>query len=79
MSASLLICWYGVLRSQLDLESNQLCGIDQFGEGTFNAEGIIAICDALRVNGSLTMVSAQQPQEWKAAVAGGHHYPLLPV
>ena len=41
---------------QLDLSSNQLCGMwYDFGwDGTYNAEGIIAIADALRVNGSLT-------------------------
>ena len=40
--------------SQLDLSNNQLCGIDQNGSGTYIAEGITAIADALRVNGALT-------------------------
>ena len=37
--------------SQLDLSNNQLCG-----RGTYTAEGITAIADALRVNGALTEV-----------------------
>ena len=47
----------GVLTS-IDLRGNQLCGIwtDMGGsqQGTYTAEGIIAIADALRVNGALT-------------------------
>ena len=43
----------GALTS-LDLSSNQLCGLDRYGRGTFTAEGITAIADALRVNGALT-------------------------
>ncbi len=39
---------------QLDLSNNQLCGIDHNDEGTYTAEGITAIADALRVNGGLT-------------------------
>ena len=42
--------------TSLDLSNNQLCGLDHFGLGTFTAEGITAIADALRVNGSLTEV-----------------------
>ena len=38
--------------SQLDLSNNQLCG-----RGTYTAEGITAIADALRVNGGLTKMS----------------------
>ncbi len=42
---------------QLDLSNNQLCGrIDHNDEGTYTAEGITAIADALRVNGALTEV-----------------------
>jgi len=41
---------------QLDLSNNKLCGIDDEGEGTYNAEGITAIADALRVNGVLTKI-----------------------
>ena len=42
---------------QLDLSNNKLCGINDDGEGTYNAEGITAIADALRVNGGLTKMS----------------------
>ena len=31
-----------------------LCGLNALGEGTYNAEGITAIADALRVTASLT-------------------------
>jgi hypothetical protein len=52
--------------SQLDLSSNgnELCGLDGLfgldrrGRGTYTAEGITAIADALRVNGALTQVLA---------------------
>ena len=43
--------------SQLDLSSNELCGLDRRGRGTYTAEGITAIADALRVNGGLTKIS----------------------
>ena len=39
---------------QLDLSRNQLCGINEYGQGTYTAEGITAIANALRVNGGLT-------------------------
>jgi Leucine-rich repeat (LRR) protein len=45
----------GALTS-LDLSGNQLCGLDRYGCGTYTAEGITAIADALRVNGALTQV-----------------------
>jgi hypothetical protein len=41
---------------QLDLSNNQLCGLTRDGKGTYTAEGITAIADALRVNGALTQV-----------------------
>ncbi len=39
---------------QLDLSGNRLCGVDEYGEGTYTAKGITEIADALRVNGALT-------------------------
>jgi len=42
---------------QLDLSGNQLCGVDEYGEGTYTAEGITAIADALRVHGGLTVAN----------------------
>jgi NLR family CARD domain-containing protein 3 len=43
--------------TSLDLSSNELCGLDRYGRGTYTAEGITAIADALRVNGALTSIS----------------------
>ena len=40
--------------TSLNLSSNQLCGLDDLGRGTYTAVGITAIADALRVNGVLT-------------------------
>ena len=47
---------YMSLRSQLDLSSNELCGVDNFGRGTYTVEGIKALSDALSINGELTTV-----------------------
>ena len=44
----------------MDLASNQLCGLDGWGRGTYTAEGIKAIADALRVNAELTKISLGQ-------------------
>jgi len=43
---------------QLDLSRNELCGVHEYGQGTFTAEGITAIADALCVMGALTQVLA---------------------
>ena len=43
----------------MNLSNNRLCGVwDEYGEqkGNYNAEGINAIADALRVNGGLTSI-----------------------
>ncbi|KOO30865.1 protein nlrc3, partial [Chrysochromulina tobinii] len=37
--------------------SNQLCGLDYCGRGTYTAEGITAIADAMLVNGSLMVTN----------------------
>ena len=43
---------------QLDLSCNHLCQVNYgYGRGTYTAEGITAIADALRVNGGLTKIS----------------------
>jgi Ran GTPase-activating protein (RanGAP) involved in mRNA processing and transport len=43
---------------QLDLSGNgRLCSLDNDGDGTYTAEGITAIADALRVNGGLTALN----------------------
>ena len=48
--------------SQLGLAYNLLCGIDENGRGTYTAEGITAIADALRVNSSLTSLDLENNQ-----------------
>ena len=40
--------------TSVSLKGNQLCGVNYKGEGTYDASGIKAIADALRVNASLT-------------------------
>jgi len=47
---------------QLDISNNQLCGLDRHGKGTYTAEGITAIADALRVNGGLTSLNLRYNQ-----------------
>jgi len=42
--------------TSLDLSNNLLCGVTTFGSGTYTAEGITAIAEALRVNGALTEI-----------------------
>ena len=42
--------------TSLNLGHNQLCGLDEYGRGTYTADGITAIADALRVNGVLTTI-----------------------
>ena len=42
--------------SQLNLSGNELCGLDKRGRGTYTAEGITAIADALKVTASITLV-----------------------
>ena len=41
------------------MNDNQLCGIDQFGGGTYTTEGIVAICDTLKLNSSLTSLECE--------------------
>jgi hypothetical protein len=47
---------------QLDISKNHLCGLDHSGGGTYTAEGITAIADALRVNGGLTSIDLSRNQ-----------------
>ena len=42
---------------QLDLSHNELCGLDYRGEGTYTAEGVTTIADALKGNASITSVN----------------------
>ena len=38
------------------LDSNQLCGLDKYGRGTYTAEGISKIAEMLQLNKTLTSV-----------------------
>ena len=40
----------------LRLDDNELCGLS-YGKGTYTTEGIVAICDMLKLNSSLTTLS----------------------
>jgi Ran GTPase-activating protein (RanGAP) involved in mRNA processing and transport len=52
---------------QLDLSNNRLCGVEyKPDEGTYTAEGITAIADALRINGALTTLNLS------SNLIGGH-------
>ena len=35
------------------ISNNELCGLDEDGDGTYTTEGIIAICKVLKTNSSL--------------------------
>ena len=41
---------------QLDLSYNELCGVNDDGDGNYTAEGIIALANALKVTPSITEV-----------------------
>ena len=43
--------------SQLNLSGNELCGLDCWRRGTYTAQGIQAIADALKLKGSLTSLN----------------------
>ena len=45
--------------SQLDLSNNELCGLHWLGKGTFTAEGITALSEALKVTASLTRLNVE--------------------
>ena len=40
----------------LSLTNNQLCGIDEYGDGAYTAEGIVQISEALKVNQTLQSI-----------------------
>lgn len=45
---------FSAVLTSIDLSSNQLCGLDMFGEGTYDGTGIAALAKALEVNAVLT-------------------------
>ena len=40
---------------------NQLCGLDRFGNGSYSAEGFVALVEALKVNQTLTSLKYEAP------------------
>ena len=73
-----------VVFSQLDLSGNELCGVDRFGGGTYTAEGITALADALRVTAELTrcdmranMLGADGKAALRSAVQGRSGFKLM--
>ena len=48
------------------LDSNALCGIDQYGRGTFTLEGFTPLCEAFTKMPSLTSVRCAA-REWDSA------------
>ena len=44
---------------QLNLSDNQLCGLTRIGGGTYNAEGVKALADAIAVSASLTKLDVR--------------------
>ena len=40
----------------LSLSKNQLCGLNEYGQGPYTAEGIIQITEALKVNTALQSI-----------------------
>lgn len=60
MKRKVVLCSLFVKASltRLDLSYNQLCGIDRlYGTGTYTAEGIKAVADAIGVSASLTSLN----------------------
>ena len=49
--------WLSVVCA-VSLADNQLCGIDCNDEGTYTAEGIIKLCEALKESGVTSLRSA---------------------
>ena len=52
----MLTRYWLLLAVQIDLSDNALCGIE-FGQGTYTADGIKAIAEAISVSASLTSVN----------------------
>ena len=44
------------------LNSNQLCGVDRYGNGTYTAEGITKLCEALKGSTVTSLKCAAAPR-----------------
>ena len=49
-----VVVLFSAVLTSVDLSSNQLCGLDWQGKGTYDASGIIALSEALKVTAVLT-------------------------
>ena len=54
------------------MDGNELCGLDGRGRGTYTTEGIVAICDMLKVNSSLTSLSYASQLELQPKSVSAH-------
>ena len=61
-------CRLGAL-SAGSLTSNLLCGVDLIGNGTYTAEGIAKIAEALQSNSTLTALRCVQPLAFTLSAA----------
>ena len=43
------------------LGNNQLCGVDSYGDGTYTAEGITKLCEALKGSAVTSLKCAATP------------------
>lgn len=57
--------------TQLNLSENALCGLNQFGKGTYDATGIKAITDGLAVSASLTELNLSNNELVESFVCEG--------
>ena len=48
-------------RAQLNLANNELCGVNIFGQGTYTAEGINKLCEALK-GSAVTSLKCATPE-----------------
>ena len=61
------------------LDSNELCGINRFGWGTYTAEGITKIAEMLQVNGTLQSIKCVAIPEFQPKVSAATDTPDEPV
>ena len=44
------------------LANNQICGLDEYGRGTYTAEGITKLCEALKESAVTSLKCATRPK-----------------
>ena len=63
----------------LSLTNNQLCGIDEDGDGAYTAEGIVQISEALKVNQTLQSIKSAAESSQSTFHPRRCHGPLTPI